>query len=292
MTVIVVGSANADTTATVDRLPNPGQTVHARSIDRRGGGKGANVAFAAAASTSDVVLVAQVGADADGDLALSGLEVAGVSLRHVRRSESATGTALILVDAVGENCIVVDPGANFAWSATEAASAIEPAMRPGAVVVTNFEVPASVCLAAARVAAADDATFVLNPSPLEPLSPELVACAPLVVVNAAEAAALASTFGAVVDNSESAARTIAAVTGAPVVVTLGAQGAGVLDGDWVLLPGVQAEAVDTTGAGDAFLGALVAALVNGDSLLEAATAGVAYASLAVQSRGARLPRGG
>jgi ribokinase len=288
VTVVVVGSVNADTTITVDRLPAAGQTVHARSVVRRGGGKGANVAYAAAAAARDVVLVAQVGTDTDAEVALAGLARAGVTLEHVRRCPTATGTALILVDAAGENCIVVDPGANFAWTGVEATAALEATLAPGDVVVTSFEVPVPVCVAAGRAAAAAAATFVLNPSPLVPMPPELVACSPVVVANLAEAAALAATFGIRTEQPEAAARAVAGATGAPVVVTLGAHGAGVLDGDWTVVPGRSVDVVDTTGAGDALLGTLAGSLGDG-SLVDAVRAGVGYAARVVGSPGARLP---
>ena len=289
MRVIVVGSANADTTWRVHHLPRPGETIPALSVDQHGGGKGANIAYAAAAGSSDVVLVACVGADANAELALSDLEAAGVSLEYVRRSDTPTGTAVILVDSAGENSIIVNAGANGAWTSREAANTLDSLSLAEAVIVTNFEVPDSVSLAAAQ-AATGGTRLVVNPSPLAPLSPELVACHPLIVVNAHEAMALSAMFGAVSEQPEAAARAIAAHTQAPVVVTLGAHGVGILDQEWTTVPARPVHVVDTTGAGDAFLGAMAARLGTG-SLFDAVKTATESAARVVQTPGARTRHG-
>ncbi|MEA2311681.1 MAG: ribokinase [Solirubrobacteraceae bacterium] len=306
--VIVAGSVNADLVVRAERLPAPGETVAGGEFSRHGGGKGANQAVAAARLGAAVTMVGAVGADDLGAEALELLRAEGIDTAAVERLERvATGVALIVVDAAGENQIAVASGANLeldpaavaaAVAAAASGEAVSAAARGGpglpaggarpAVVLLSHEVPDAVVLAAARAAREAGAAIVLNPAPARPLSDALVALGPILTPNADEARALAGEA-----EPEAAAAALAARTGAPVLVTLGGEGALLRDGDAVeRIPTPQVEVADTTGAGDTFNGALATALTEGRPLREAAGLAVAAAALSTRAHGARegMPR--
>ncbi|WP_205783828.1 ribokinase [Microbacterium sp. 10M-3C3] len=240
MRLSVVGAINVDVTARVHRAPGPGETVADGVLSRGPGGKGANQAIAAARLGASVALAGAVGDDADGALSREALASAGVDVSRVQTVAAATGTALIVVDATGENSIVVCPGAN---------AAIDPGavrLDPDAPVLVQLEVGDDVLLAAAR---GTRGFFALNAAPGRPVPAELIARADLVIVNETEYAQLPD------------------VHDAPLLaISLGADGARLLRrGEEI----ARAAAVPTTvrntvGAGDAFSAALVLGLVRGD----------------------------
>jgi ribokinase len=280
--VYVVGSINVDLVVTGAALPRPGETVAGGRFERHGGGKSANQAVAAARRGARVRMVGAVGDDELGAEALGLLEAEGIDVSGVARLEGRpTGVALIVVDAAGENQIAVASGANAELDA----AAVEHGLRGATegVVLLGLEVPDAPVLAGARAARAAGLGVVLNPAPARELPAELLDLSPLLTPNRDEAGALAGEDGA-----EAAARALAARTGAPVVVTLGADGVLVLDGDAAeRIPAPRVDAVDTTGAGDAFNGALACELAAGATLLDAARAAVEVAAESTRSPGAR-----
>jgi ribokinase len=288
--VVVVGSVNADLVVTVPALPGPGETVTGGRFARHGGGKGANQAVAAARLGAAVAFVGAVGDDDLGAAALADLETEGIDVSAIGQLDGVpTGVALITVDASGENAIAVASGANAELDAAAVRAALDGRLdgEPG-VVLLGHEVPETVVLAGARAAHAAGWTIVLNPAPARPLPDALVALGPLLTPNASEACALAGD-----DDPRAAAVALTRSTGAPVLVTLGARGALLVDGDdeqAILAPAV--DAVDTTGAGDALNGALAAELARGTPLAGAARLAVAAASLSTRRAGARggMPR--
>jgi ribokinase len=308
--VVVVGSINTDMVVALERLPAPGETVSGGRFSTHGGGKGANQAVAAARLGAAVTFVGAVGDDPFGEEALALLAAEGIDVGAVARLASApTGVALIAVDAAGENQIAVASGANAELDPDAVERAVRAALgdpvrrdAPGgdaanpagrdatgggnAVVLLGHEVPEAARLAGAR--AAGDVTIVLNPAPARALPDELVARGPILTPNAAEACELAGE-----DEAEAAARALAARTGAPVIVTLGARGVLLVrGGDAELLAAPRVDAVDTTGAGDAFNGALAAELAAGRDVRDATRFAVAAASLSTRAEGARegMPR--
>ncbi|MEA2145173.1 MAG: ribokinase [Solirubrobacteraceae bacterium] len=286
--VIVVGSINVDVVVRVSRLPGPGETVAGGTLGRHGGGKGANQAVAAARAGAEVRLVGAVGDDDFGRSALDELGAEGVDCAGVSVAPGhATGVASIVVDEQGENQIAVASGANRALDAaavTRALHDVSPA--PGAVLLMTFELDDDPLGAAARWAAERGVdTVVLNPAPARPVSDALIAAAPLLTPNAGELVAL---IGEHDGPLRSAAAALSARTRAPVIVTLGPDGALLICGETceqIAAPGVRA--TDTTGAGDAFNGALAAALAQGHELEGAAARAVAAASASVRADGAR-----
>jgi len=283
-TVAVVGSINADEVYRVERIPRPGETVTARQHTSMSGGKGANAAVACALSGARTVLVGAVGDDAAGALALDGLRAAGVDVSAVARLDGRpTGTAVVTVAADGENTVLVSPGANGALTPAHVDAALR-ALPRGGVVLTNLEIGTDAAEAALRGAVALGAAPVLNPAPAHDVPDGLLVHGTVLTPNEHEAAVLTG-----YEDPERAATALQQRTGAPVVVTLGARGALVVRaGTSTLVPAPRVTAVDTTGAGDAFNGALVARLARGDDLLFAVERAVRTAARSTQHEGARL----
>jgi ribokinase len=280
--VVVVGSLNQDITVAADRRPEGGETVLGRSVATASGGKGANQAVAAARAGAPVAMVGCVGADAAGEALLAGLRAAGVDPAGVRElDDTPSGTALIVVDAAGENSIVVVPGANARLSAAAVEQAI-PGTRP--LVLAQLEVPEEAVVAAARVAG----RFVLNASPVRPLPPALLEAADPLIVNAGEAAAIT---GSDATDPVTLAAAAHALGVRSIVITLGGRGARWSTGEWTIArPAPAVEVVDTTGAGDVFAGTLAAQLSRGADPEGALAAAVDAGAAAVQWRGAQEPR--
>ena len=268
--VVVVGSLNIDLVTHVERHPQPGETVRGTGLERLAGGKGANQAVAAAAAGAGVVMVGRVGSDEAGTAYRARLTALGVDARSILvAADELTGHALITVDGAGENSIVVVAGANAALSVDDLD--VLRSVGQGDVVLLQLEVPLEVVTAAVRRASAGGARIVLNLSPYAPLPPDVVALADPLVVNEHEALLLA--------DSEAMP--------ASMVVTFGAAGAA-WDGEQLTGPQVEeADVLDTTGAGDAFCGALCAALVAGASRRDALQAALAAGSDAVRHLGAQ-----
>ncbi|MEV4443301.1 ribokinase [Streptomyces sp. NPDC049577] len=284
--VLVVGSANADLTVRVGRRPGAGETVLGTDLVESAGGKGANQAAAAARLGARTALLARVGDDAYGRLQLDAQRDAGTDVRHVLVERGArTGTAMIVVGPDGDNSIVVSPGANARLSPADVTAARE-VLAGSAVVSLQLEIPPETVRAAVTVAGEVGARVVLNPSPVpESLAPELLSAADPLVVNEHEARLLS---GRADGGPAEWAAALRARGARSVVVTLGAAGALVAVGEDVTeVPGVAVEAVDTTGAGDAFTGALSARLAAGTPLAEAARFAVRVAAVSVTRHGAQ-----
>ncbi|QVQ51920.1 ribokinase [Spiractinospora alimapuensis] len=279
--VVVVGSANADLVVRVDRHPSPGETVLGSDLATFPGGKGGNQSVAAGRLGADVAFVGLVGTDAHGDFLLESMRGAGVDTGHVGRVPTATGVAVITVGADGDNTIVVSPGANAELGEDEVAAAA-PLLRDAAVTSMQLEIPMPAVLAAARVAR----RVVLNLSPARDVPKELLELCDPLVVNEHEAAFLLgeAAAGSPVDS----AKALLDRGPASVVVTLGAEGAVVAEpGTVTAVPSPRVSPVDTTGAGDAFTGALAARLADGASLTAAAAYAARVGAAAVTKEGAQ-----
>ncbi|MFD9812402.1 ribokinase [Streptomyces sp. NPDC059080] len=284
--VLVVGSANADLTVRVDRRPGAGETVLGTDLVESAGGKGANQAAAAARIGGRTALLARVGKDAYGDLLLAAQREAGTDVTSVVVDEAArTGTAMIIVGPDGDNSIVVSPGANAALTPRDVAAARQ-TVAAATVLSLQLEIPAETVRAAAVTAEECGTRVVLNPSPVpERLAPELLAAADPLVVNEHEARRLS---GAADGTPRDWAHALHELGARSVVVTLGGDGALILDGAGLHeVPGVTVDAVDTTGAGDAFTGALATRLARGDTLPAAARFAVRVGAAAVTKPGAQ-----
>jgi ribokinase len=283
--VVVAGSINVDLIVGVRALPGPGETVLGNRFIQQNGGKSANQAVAAARVGADVTMLGAVGADDLGRSALAGLAEAGVDISCCRVVEDVhTGLALIVVDGAGENQIAVAPGANGRLDEAmirDEVAGLEPT--PGAVCLLGFEVYDEAVVAAARWAAARALRIILNPAPARPIAAELLELGPILTPNETEAEMLSGE-----SQAADSARSLSAQTGAPVIVTLGAEGAVLFDGKTVEhLPALLVEPVDTTGAGDALNGILAAELARGAALREALRWAMVGAAMKTTKAGAQ-----
>lgn len=324
--VAVVGSANADLVVDVPRRPGGGETLLGGDLALLPGGKGANQAAAAARCGADVSFVACVGTDANGGFLLSELAGAGVNVEHVRRVDRPTGTAIIFLTPDGENSIVVSPGANQALdvAAVETAGASGGAAagtagtgagaaagivaragsvwREARVVVLSLEIPLDTALHVAAEAHSAGARVVLNAAPSVQLDGSVLELCDPLIVNEHEALEV---LGAGLDDPEAEnygrlAERLLEAGARSVVVTLGAEGAIVAEraGTDVgtapvagpvltTVPAYRVRAVDTTGAGDAFVGAVAGELAAGEPLTEAVRFATAVSAVSVQRVGAQ-----
>ena len=283
--IVVFGSINVDLTARVDRFPQPGETIHGRSFAVVAGGKGANQALAARRAGASVMMVGAIGNDAFASAAVSGLSDAGVDIGAVRRIDGQTGVAVIAVDARGQNSIVVVPGANDTVAAADLPDSV---LGPSTTLVVQLEVPLSAVAEVAVRARVRRTRVVLNAAPAMPLPATLLSAVNVLIVNEHEAQALA-TASAVAPAPEALAVAMRERFGCATVVTLGARGArAAVEGGQLLFAAAPAvDVVDTTGAGDALVGTLAAALDRGASRPHALDEGVAAGSLACTAAGAQ-----
>ncbi|MFC8519014.1 ribokinase [Streptomyces sp. NPDC057257] len=284
--LLVVGSANADLVSAVERRPGAGETVLGGDLAVHPGGKGANQAVAAARLGARTVLLARVGDDAHGRLLLDSQRAAGVDTVGVLVGGAPTGVALITVDPSGDNSIVVSPGANGKLTPGDVRAAAS-LFQASKVVSTQLEIPLETVVEVVRNLSSES-RFVLNPSPPRPLPSELLAACDPLIVNEHEAKVVLGE-SCVSDRPEDWARLLLAKGPRSVVVTLGAEGALVASADGVeRVPSVKVDAVDTTGAGDAFTAALAFRLGAGASLAEAAGYAARVGAAAVTKEGAQV----
>ncbi len=281
--IVVVGSVNLDVVVPVERHPGPGETVLGGDHEQLPGGKGANQAVAAARLARAVAFVGRVGSDDPGRRLRATLELENVDTRRLRDDPDApSGLAMISVAPGGENTIVVSPGANGRVGPEDVEAAAD-LLAGAAVTLVQLEIPAA---AVAATAAAAGGTLVLNPAPARALEPDVLARAGVLVPNRTELGLLA---GVDAPRTAGEAATVAAAVEGPraVVVTLGEDGAVVVEaGRSEHVPAPHVDAVDATGAGDAFCGALADALARGAELVEATRWAVRAASVSVTRPGA------
>jgi ribokinase len=286
--VVIVGSANLDYSLQLDAAPDPGQTVLAHHFHTQSGGKGANQAVAAARLGSSVRFIAAIGDDAEGASLLSSLRAEGIDTRQVQILPGGrTGAAFVSVFPDGENSISVVAGANLGLSEAHVRESLNQAHR-GAVVVVQAEVPVSAIQETLHASQRAGLRCVLNLAPYVRIEERLLRHADPLVVNESEASALISKPVFDEASSRDAARRLGEIASS-VVITMGAAGAYWLDQKnegHVSAPAI-GSVVDSTGAGDAFVGALAACLAGGGSLSQAVQLGVVAGSFSVMRIGAQ-----
>jgi len=295
--VLVVGSINVDCTVNVSKLPKPGETVHGTDAVYLPGGKGGNQAVSVAKAGTRAVMISAVGKDSHGSQALKSLSSYGVETAGVMQKDGVTGTAFIFVETSGENLIVVTPGANSLVSPDDAERLIsEFSQEKAPIVLAQLELPIETVEHAARVTNQAGGRFILNLAPAVEISEAMLAVCDPIVVNEYEASFI---LGREISNAKDAlaAAVDLAKRAKSVVITLGSQGAVYAERSEDLraeAKHVQAEkvvAVDTTGAGDAFVGAMTAALSRGSELGTAVEVGILAGTAAVLYFGAQPPQG-
>ncbi|MFB7373812.1 ribokinase [Streptomyces sp. NPDC056222] len=278
--IVVLGSTNMDLVAFVPKAPARGETVTGREFRTIPGGKGANQAVAAARAGADVSMIGAVGADDFGVRLRAALEGSGVDTDLLRTAEGPSGTAHIVVDDEGGNAIVVVPGAN--GTVTSLDHGDEALIATADALLLQLELPLSVVTEGATTARRLGVRTVLTPAPARSLPPELLAATDLLVPNEHEAAALTG----IADPHAAAAALLTLVP--EVVITLGAAGSlhAARDSEPFTVPAHRVRAVDTTAAGDTFVGALAVALGEGRAVREALAWASTAAALSVQREGA------
>jgi ribokinase len=281
--ICVVGSSNMDLTFRTSRLPRAGETVSGGGFHLGFGGKGANQAVMAARLWARVTMIAKIGGDNFGEQMTRNFQEQNIDTEHLLVDGSRpSGVAGIVVDDNAQNCIIVVPGANDALSPADVHAAAA-SIQSADVLLCQLEVPLETTLEAFRLARAAGVRTVLNPAPARSLPEELLHLTDLCVPNETEIEAIT---GQVVTNLKQA-RTAARTLRVPnLIVTLGDQGALLVAGDVEEhVPAVPVEAVDTSGAGDAFIGSLAVFWARGHSLLEAVRKANAVAALSVTRHG-------
>lgn len=280
--IIVFGSVNLDLVARVPRMPQPGETLSGSTFAMFPGGKGSNQALAARRAGARVAMYGAVGRDAFAEPALARLAAAGVALEGVARVDAPTGVALIHVDARGENAITVVAGAN---GRATAASVPAAELSGTTTLLLQLEVP--LAEVSALAATASKARVVLNAAPAQPLPAALLDLLDVLIVNEHEAAAIGSALD-LPTAAEAFAGALLQRHSCATVVTLGAAGALAATGEgFYRVAAPPTEVIDTTGAGDAFCGALAAALDRGSAWPRALAEAIAAGSLACRHAGAQ-----
>jgi ribokinase len=286
--IAVVGSLNMDLVVYTSRHPRIGETILGDRFFANPGGKGANQAVAARRLGAPVMMIGKVGADQFGEQLLASLQANGVDTGGVQCDRDLpTGMALITIDAHGDNSIVVIPGSNMGLSPQDMEEASD-RLAKAKLLLLQLEIPVATNLRAAQIAKAHGAKVILNPAPAQELPSDLLDLIDVLVLNESECAILS---GLEVDgetNLMRAARSLKEEITGEVVLTMGAQGAvWVGESETLHLPAFAVEAIDTTAAGDAFIGGMAVAMLENRSMAEAVRLGNAAGALTVTQKGAQ-----
>jgi ribokinase len=263
--ILIVGSMNADLVVRAPRFPQPGETISGEDLKIIPGGKGANQAVAAARQGASVAMVGRVGSDSFGPELINNLKQNNINASHVQiDSESATGTATIIVDANGQNSIVLSPGGNGKMSPADVDGV---SFSGHKLLLLQLEIPVKTVLAAAKRAKEDGLRVLLNPAPAIPLPNELISLPDFILPNESELSLLTDQPINDIASAEKAARALLERGAQNVIVTLGAKGALIVTGTQVTrVDTYEVDVVDTTAAGDAFIGGFAAKLLESSGL--------------------------
>lgn len=285
--IIVVGSSNVDLTARVRRLPLPGETIGGATLLRANGGKGANQAVAAARMGAEVVFLTCLGNDASGEMLSAQFAADGIDTSCIKLSATPTGTALIFVDDNAENCIAVAPGSNNDLLPADIDSA-RSSMVGAEFLLVQLEIPMPTVVRSVELADSLGIKTILNPAPMNPVPEDIFSHIWLITPNQTEAEQLTGVHVATEEDARKAAGALFAKGVKNVIITMGSKGSMVCTPeDAVFVPSRKVQAVDTTGAGDVYNGALVAALAEGRPIAEAARLATLASSVAVTRMGAQ-----
>jgi len=283
--ILVIGSLNADLVVRAPRFPAPGETISGEDLAIIPGGKGANQAVAAARQGAQVSMLGRVGSDSFGPTLTQNLQTNNVDTTHVYTDASATGTAIIVVDASGQNSIVLSPGANGKVTLADVDAF---PFQEEKMLLLQLEIPLETVTHAASLARQNGLRVILNPAPARPIPDSLLADVDILIPNESELQLLSGQSVTDTDSAKAAAHILLEKGVKTVIVTLGANGALlVTDEKTTHVSTFKVDVVDTTAAGDAFISGLAAALLKGKSLEEAVHYGNASGALAATKFGAQ-----
>ena len=287
--VVVFGSMNMDLSIDAPRMPAAGETLSGSGFITAAGGKGANQAVAAARLGADVRMIAAVGADGFGEELARGLADAGADVALVRRLADVTTGVAVILRTEGENRIVLHAGANHALAATDVVSDLRRIGESGDIFVTQGECDPAATEAALRAAHEQGLYTIYNPAPARPAPDDLWPCVDLVCLNETECQIMCGVLPVDDATCLAAVRRLRELGAGTAVITLGAAGSFGLgpDGEPVRVPAAPANVVDTTAAGDTFIGALAAGRARGFSLAESMEWGAQASALTVSRLGAQ-----
>lgn len=285
--ICVVGACNLDLISYVPRLPSMGETLHGNRFHMGFGGKGANQAIMAAKLGGEVTMVTKLGQDVFGENTLKNFNAWGVNTRHVHFTDQAfTGVAPIAVDTEGNNSIIIVTGANNLLTVEEIEAA-RPALAASSILVCQLEIPLDISLAALRIAREEGVKTIFNPAPARSEIPqEFYQLSDIFCPNETETELLTDMSVQSLEEAENAAKVLMERGAATVILTLGERGSLlVTDATTEHIPVAPVKALDTTGAGDAFVGSLAFFLASGKSLSAAIKRANRIAAVSVQSSG-------
>ncbi len=284
--IVVLGSLNMDLSVNVPRIPLPGETISGGGLATSAGGKGANQAAACARLGRQVTMVGCVGKDDFGARIKENLSAMGVDITHVNEEEAApTGTAMILIDARGENCIVLSPGANQLVRIDAHTAEL---IKNAKLLLLQFEIASEVVFEAIEIANRAGVTVLLNPAPAIPLPDDIYKKVDYLIPNEVEAFQLTGVQVTDLSSAQKAAQILLGHGTPTVIITLGAEGALLATSErMVHIPGLKIDAVDTTGAGDAFIGGFASALLEGEGIDYALKIASTAGALAAMHTGAQ-----
>ena len=288
--VLVIGSLNADLVVRAPHFPQPGETISGDDLHIIPGGKGANQAVAAARQGANVAMAGRVGKDSFGPFLIESLKSNHVHTSHVLTDESATGTAIIVVDSSGQNSIVLSAGANGKVfpADVESVSKLNPSL-----ILLQLEIPIPTVLHAAQYAKQKEIRVILNPAPAQPIPDELISLTDFIIPNETELSLLTGLEVKDISSAERAAKILLDHGAKNVIVTLGDKGALFASHNQVTqVDAFKVDVIDTTAAGDAFIGGFASALLRGVEIVEAVKYANACGALATTKFGAQpsLPR--
>jgi len=281
--ILVIGSLNADLVVRAPHFPQPGETISGEDLKVIAGGKGANQAVAAARLGANVSMLGRVGNDNFGDFLLDNLKSNHVDTTFIRRDKASTGTATIIVDSNGQNSIVLSAGANGKVSTED----IDKIQTDAKILLLQLEIPLETVLYAARWAKKKNMMVILNPAPARELPDELISLVDVIVPNESELSLLTGLPVTDIASAEDAARALLQRGAKHVILTMGSRGALIVDTyTSTQVDTFKVDVVDTTAAGDAFIGGF-ASVLDSSSLLDAVRYGCACGALAVTKFGAQ-----
>ncbi|AIQ58758.1 ribokinase [Paenibacillus borealis] len=284
--ILVVGSMNMDIVTRVGRLPVPGETIHGLGTDFHAGGKGSNQAYAAARSGAKVAMAGGVGSDSFGLEICRKLEAQGIDTAAIAAKPETTGIALITTDSSGENSIILSPGANYSYG-VEDLEALNLSLYD--VILLQNEIPGTVNRRVIAMAEAAGIPVCMNPAPVTGFDRDQLRGIRLLIMNETEAEVLSGIRIADFREAISAGRMLLEEGIPELIITLGSKGSLYMDGDGKIIevPAYPVEAVDTTAAGDTFIGAFASVYYAGKELADSLHYAAAAAALTVSASGAQ-----